>query len=71
MARYDMQTVTLGTLLDDPEAVAIIDRILPGASSHPMASLVRGMKAVDALRAAAGRVAEPDQQALVQQLEAL
>lgn len=71
MARYDMRTVTLGTLLDDPEAVAIIDRIIPGATTHPMASFVRGMKATDALAAAGGRLTQQTQSTLIEELEGL
>lgn len=71
MARYDMSTVALGTLLDDPDAVAIIDRFVPGAATHPMASLVRGMKATDALSVAGGRLPQQTQSALVEQLKAL
>jgi hypothetical protein len=34
---------TLGTLLDDPQAKAVLDQYLPGISSHPLAALARGM----------------------------
>ncbi|NLE45671.1 MAG: hypothetical protein GX620_13195 [Chloroflexi bacterium] len=34
---------TLGTLLDDPQAKAVLDQYLPGASSNPMVAMARGM----------------------------
>ena len=34
---------TLGTLLDDPQAKAVLDKYLPGISDNPMAAMVKGM----------------------------
>jgi len=34
---------TLGTLLDNPQAKAVLDQYLPGVSSHPMIAMVKGM----------------------------
>lgn len=34
---------TLGEILDHPQAKAVLDKHIPGASSHPMVSLARGM----------------------------
>lgn len=34
---------TLGTLLDSPEAVAVLDSYLPGVSKNPMVAMARGM----------------------------
>jgi hypothetical protein len=34
---------TLGTLLDDPQAKAVLDSYLPGISSNPLAAMARGM----------------------------
>lgn len=34
---------TLGEILDHPQAKAILDKHVPGASSHPMIELARGM----------------------------
>ncbi len=34
---------TLGTLLDDPQAKAVLDQYLPGVSSNPMVAMGRGM----------------------------
>jgi hypothetical protein len=34
---------TLGTILDNPQAKAILDKHLPGVSSNPMVGMVKGM----------------------------
>ena len=34
---------TLGQILDDPQAKAILDQMLPGVSTHPMVALAKGM----------------------------
>ncbi len=34
---------TLGTLLNDPQAKAVVDRHLPGVSTNPMAAMAKGM----------------------------
>ncbi len=34
---------TLGTLLDDPKAKAVLDQYVPGVSSNPMIGMVKGM----------------------------
>lgn len=34
---------TLGTLLDDPQAKAVLDQYLPGISSNPMIAMLKGM----------------------------
>ena len=34
---------TLGTLLEDPQAKAVLDQYLPGVASHPLAALAGGM----------------------------
>lgn len=42
MAAYTLDT-TLGTLLDHPQAKAVIDQYLPGLSSNPMVGMLRGV----------------------------
>lgn len=46
---------TLGTLLDHPQAKAVIDQYAPGVSANPMISMVKGMtlKAILAMPQAA------------------
>lgn len=34
---------TLGTLLDDPKAKAVLDQYLPGISGNPMLAMVKGV----------------------------
>jgi hypothetical protein len=34
---------TLGTLLDDPQAKAVLEQYLPGISSNPLAAMAKGM----------------------------
>jgi hypothetical protein len=34
---------TLGSLLDDPKAKAVLDQYVPGISSNPMVAMVKGM----------------------------
>ena len=34
---------TLGTLLDDPNAKAILEQYLPGVSTNPMVGMAKGM----------------------------
>jgi len=34
---------TLGQILDDPQAKAVLDQYVPGASSNPMIGMARGM----------------------------
>lgn len=40
--KYSMDT-QLGTLLDLPQAKTIIDKYMPGVSTHPMISMARGL----------------------------
>jgi hypothetical protein len=34
---------TLGAIIDDPKAKAVLDKHLPGVSTNPMVAMVRGM----------------------------
>ena len=34
---------TLGTLLDDPQAKAVLDKYLPGFSGNPLAAMAKGV----------------------------
>jgi len=34
---------TLGALLDDPQAKAVLDEYLPGVSDNPLAAMAKGM----------------------------
>jgi hypothetical protein len=39
---YTLDT-TLGEILDDPQAKAVLDSYLPGVASNPMVAMIRGM----------------------------
>ena len=40
---------TLGTLLDDPKAKAVLDQYVPGISSNPMVAMVKDMSLTNLL----------------------
>lgn len=42
MAAITLDT-TLGTLLDDPQAKAVLDQYVPGLSANPMVAMLKGM----------------------------
>lgn len=69
--RYDLDVATIGQLLDDPQAKAIIDETIPGATDNPMVSMVRGMPAASVLQMAGGRVDPSVLTQLRERLEAL
>lgn len=43
--KYDLDVTTLGELLDDPAARAIIVDVVPELPGHPMVGMVKGMPA--------------------------
>ncbi|MCR2764419.1 hypothetical protein NQ152_12980 [Microbacterium sp. zg.B48] len=53
--KYDLDVTTLGQLLDDPEARAIIVDLVPQLPDHPMLGMVKGMPANTVLAMAASR----------------
>ncbi|MFT4029211.1 MAG: glycoside hydrolase family 3 N-terminal domain-containing protein [Protaetiibacter sp.] len=42
-SRYDLATTPLKAFLDDPEARAVLDELVPELSAHPMIALAQGM----------------------------
>lgn len=54
--KFDLDVTTIGQLLDDPHARAILDEIVPELATHPMVSMVRGTSANTAIALAGGRV---------------
>jgi len=54
--KYDLETTTLGTLLDDPDARAIIVDLLPELPDHPMIGFAKGMPAAAVLKMAGGQI---------------
>ena len=54
--RFDLETTTLGELLDDPEARGVIVELVPELPDHPMIGLAKGMPAATVLKMAGGQV---------------
>ena len=54
--KYDLETTTLGQLLDDPEARGIIVELVPELPGHPMIGLAKGMPAAAVLKMAGGQL---------------
>lgn len=54
--KFDLNTTTLGQLLDDPEARAIIDELVPELPTHPMIGMAKGMPVNTVLSFAGGQV---------------
>lgn len=54
--KYDLDVTTLGELLADPQARAIIVDIVPELPDHPMIAMVKGMPANTVLAMAAGQL---------------
>jgi urease gamma subunit len=47
--RYDPDKTMLGTMLNDPEVVAILEKHAPGITKNPMIGMAKGMTANQAL----------------------
>lgn len=54
--RFDLETTKLGELLDDPDARAIIDDLVPDLPNHPMIGFAKGMPAAAVLKMAGGQI---------------
>ncbi|MET0734266.1 MAG: hypothetical protein ABWY55_01275 [Microbacterium sp.] len=54
--RFDLETTTLGQLLDDPEARAVIVELVPELPDHPMIGFAKGMPAGAVLKMAASQL---------------
>lgn len=54
--KFDLETTTLGQLLDDPEARAIIDELVPELPNHPMIGFAKGMPTAAVLKMAGGQM---------------
>jgi hypothetical protein len=71
MARYDTETTSLGSLLDDPEVVAILDKHAPGLSANPMIAMAKGMPASQALAMASGMIGADTTEAIRAEVDTL
>jgi len=56
MAKYDLETTTVGELLADPEARAVVDDLVPGMTTHPMIGFAKGMPFAAVVKLAAGQI---------------
>ncbi len=71
MAKYDINTTTLGTLLEDPEVAAIMEKHAPGITSNPMIGMAKGMPAAQAVGMAGGMIGQDAVTAIIADVEAL
>lgn len=71
MGRYDLSSATLGTLLQDPDVVAILEQHAPGISSNPMVKMAESMPAAQALGMASGMIGGDAVTAIKSAVEAL
>ncbi len=71
MARYDLSTTTLGTLLEDPDVQAILEKHAPGVTSNPMIGMVKGMPAANAVNMAAGYIGKDAADQVLAEVSAL
>ncbi len=71
MARYDITTTTLGTLLEDPDVVAIMEKHAPGITSNPMIGMAAGMPAAQAVAMAGGMIGNDAVSAITDEVTSL
>ena len=71
MARYDVNTTTLGQLLDDPEVVAIIEEHAPGLTTNPMIGMAKSMPAAQVLGMAGSMIGKDKAEAISAAVTAL
>jgi beta-glucosidase len=69
--RFDLETTTLATLLDDPEARALLDEVVPEIATHPMLGFVKGMPVSQLLQLAGAQVPADTLEALKARIGAL
>lgn len=71
MAKYDLNTTTLGEMLEDPEVVAIMEKHAPGITSNPMLGMAKGMPAAQAVGMAGGMIGPEAVDSIKADIEAL
>lgn len=71
MARYDLTSTTLGTLLEDPEVVAIMEGHSPGITSNPMIGTAKSMTVAQVMGMAGGVIGQDKVQAIERDVAAL
>lgn len=71
MARYDLNTTTLGTMLEDPEVVQIMEKHSPGITANPMIGMAKGMTGNQVMGMAGGMLGADKVQAIKDDIAAL
>ncbi len=71
MGKYDINSTTLGELLEDPEVVAIMEKHAPGITSNPMIGMAKGMVAGQAVKMAGGIIGADAVEAITADVDAL
>lgn len=66
---YSMDT-TMGEILSNPEAVKVLDELMPGASTNPMMKMAKGFSLGKIAKTPAAKVSVDKVQALVDALNA-
>jgi hypothetical protein len=71
MPKYDLDNTKLGTLLDDPKVVEILEKHAPGLTSNPMLNMARDMTVGQALGMAGGVIGQDKVEAIQREVEQL
>ena len=71
MGRYDFATTKVGQLLDDPEAVAGIERRDPRLTRPPTVALMEGMPGEEGFGMGPGYIGQDELDAVRAELESL
>jgi len=71
MAKYDITTTTLGSLMEDPDVVAIMEKHAPGITSNPMLGMAKGMPAAQAMGMAGGMIGQDAVEAIEREVDEL
>lgn len=71
MPKYDLNTTTLGALLEDPDVVAIMEKHAPGITTNPMIAMAKGMPAAQAVGMAGGMIGPDAVEAITSEVSAL
>ncbi|MEA4894899.1 MAG: hypothetical protein VB064_06515 [Oscillospiraceae bacterium] len=66
---YTMDT-TMGDILSNPEAVKVLDELMPGASTNPMMKMAKGFSLGKIAKTPAAKVSADQVQQLIDALNA-
>ncbi|WP_309617154.1 hypothetical protein [Salinibacterium sp.] len=71
MPKYNLADVKLGTLMDDPEALAIIEKHVPELQKLPMLSMAKKMSFNAVVGMASGQLGKSAVEAMREELGSL